>query len=373
MRTIGITGADGFLGWHLRCRLLAKGETPLLATRAVFADEHELDRFVSASDVIVHLAGVNRAGDKEIFRANVGLAHALVSAMARTGSPASVVYANSVKAAESGTYGESKAKAAEILGAAVRAEAARFVDVRFPHLYGEFGRPYYNSGVATFAHQLARREPSTVNEGMLELLHVQDAAEIVLDAIIKELDEPLQPNGQEISVPDCYALMQRLAEPYVTSGAFPNITDDNLELRLFNTIRSQMWPDAYPLELTRHADHRGAFFEAVRAGGQGQTSISTTLPGVTRGEHFHFGKVERFVVVAGQARIRARRLFTDELLVYDVTGSQPVVVDMPPLCTHDITNTGTEELVTLFWSHDHFDPSHADTYCATVVGEGRRA
>lgn len=372
--TVGITGSAGFFGWHLRCRLVTLGaENGMVdhigATRETFADPAALDAFVTAADVVVHIAGVNRANaDADIINGNIGLAQALVDARARTGSAFDVVYANTVKAADPGPYGESKARAAEILGDDARASGNRFVDIRFPHLFGEFGVPFYNSGVTTFAHQLANGEASTVNDGQLELLHAQDAAQVIMDAIVGKADGPLAPAGRKITVPDCYQTMARLAEPYVDRGVVPHILDDEFELRLFNTIRSQMWPDAYPMQLTKHADHRGAFFEVVRAWGQGQTSISTTVPGVIRGEHYHLDKIERFAVISGQAQIRVRRLFTDKAEIYDVSGDQPVFIDMPPLCTHDITNTGSSELVTLFWSHDHFDPAKADTYPMKVVG-----
>ncbi len=370
--TVGVTGAAGFFGWHLRCRLVTFGEQlgldSVSADRSTFADPAALDRFVEASDVVVHIAGVNRANEESaIVDGNIGLAQALVDARARTGASFDVIYANTIKADEPGPYGESKAKAADMLGADARAAGDRFVDIRFPHLFGEFGVPFYNSGVTTFAHQLANGEQSTVNDGQLELLHTQDASQLILDAIAAKSDEPMRPQGRKITVPDCYATMARLAEPYVTAGVVPHILEDEFELRLFNTIRSQMWPDAYPMALTKHADQRGAFFEVVRAWGQGQTSISTTVPGVIRGEHFHFDKVERFAVISGEAQIRVRRLFTEEAMVYDVSGDEPVFIDMPPLCTHDITNTGSSELVTLFWSHDHFDPQKADTYPMRVV------
>lgn len=373
--TVGITGSAGFFGWHLRCRLVTLGDEVGLsdfvsATRETFADPAALDAFVTAADVVVHIAGVNRANDEAaIVSGNVGLAKALVDARARTGTSFDVVYANTIKAAEPGPYGESKAKAAEMLGKDAKAAGNRFVDIRFPHLFGEFGVPFYNSGVTTFAHQLANGETSTVNDGQLELLHAQDAAQIIIDAITSQADAPLTPGGRVISVPDCYKTMARLAEPYVERGVVPHILDDEFELRLFNTIRSQMWPDAYPMQLTKHADHRGAFFEVVRAWGQGQTSISTTVPGVIRGEHYHLDKVERFAVISGEAQIRVRRLFTEKVEVFDVNGEAPVFIDMPPLCTHDITNTGSSELVTLFWSHDHFDPAKGDTYPMKVVGD----
>lgn len=370
MTTIGVTGAAGFLGWHMRCRLFTFGWDWVEADRSTFADPAALDAFVSKSDVVVHIAGVNRAStDDEITSGNMGLAQALVDARARTGASFDVVYANSVKAADPGPYGESKAGAAELLGADARAADNRFVDIRFPHLFGEFGKPFYNSAVTTFAHQLANGEESQVNDGQLELLQAQDAAQVIMDAITDEADGELRPKGRSIGVPEVYEVMTRLADyGKTTGGTFPLLADE-FEQRLFNTIRSQMWPAAYPMPLVRHADHRGAFFEVVRAWGQGQTSISTTVPGVIRGEHYHLDKIERFVVVGGEAMIRVRRLFTDETHEFPVRGDEPVVIDMPPLCTHDITNTGEGELITLFWSHDHFDPANGDTYPLPVVGE----
>lgn len=372
MTTLGITGADGFFGWHLKCRCVTFGQEFLPANRETFASDVALDEFVSSVDVIAHLAGVNRANEpQEIVAGNVGMAEQLVAALERTGAKVDVVYANSVKADEPGPYGESKAKAAEILSAYAKNAGTRFESIKFPHLFGEFGRPHYNSGVTTFAHQLVNGEQSTVNDGQLELLHIQDASSLILSFVDNQDGERLvesRPQGRKISVSETYELMTRLAD-YATSGTVPEIVDDEFELRLFNTIRSQMWPDAYPFALTKHADHRGAFFEVVRAWGQGQTSISTTVPSVIRGEHYHLDKVERFAVISGQANIRVRRLFTDDVVEFDVSGDEPCFIDMPPLCTHDITNTGKSELVTLFWSHDHFDPENGDTYPLQVVGE----
>ena len=369
MTVIGITGGAGFFGWHLRCRLQTFGLDYRIADRATFGDPDALDDFVSECDVVVHLAGVNRANsEEEISSGNIGLAQVLADAQERTGASFGIVYANTIKVDEPGVYGEAKAKAAELLSSTAAAGSSFFVDILFPHLFGEFGVPFYNSGVTTFAHQLANGEPSQVNEGQLELLHAQDASQLIMDVIDKGESIQLRPPGRKISVPDTYELMTRLAD-YAKTGTIPHILEDEFELRLFNTIRSQMWPDAYPFEITRHADHRGAFFEVVRAWGQGQTSISTTVPGVIRGEHYHLDKVERFAVISGEAKIRVRRLFTDDVIEFDVRGDEPCFIDMPPLCTHDITNTGDSELVTLFWSHDHFDPQNGDTYPLQVVGE----
>lgn len=371
--TAGITGVEGFLGWHLRCRLLSQGVSAVPAGRGILSDASSTARFVEESrGHVFHIAGVNRADSDDLIRSgNVEPAAALAKAIQEHNEPTTVVYANSVKADQSGAYGEAKAEAAAILRRACEATGGRFVDVRFPHLYGEFGVPFYNSAVTTFAYQVANGETSVVNDGDLELLHVQDAAQILTDAAYSAaapLSEPVRPKGVAIGVRDAHDLIARLAVPYVETRTFPELADD-FELHLFNMVRSQMWPDGYPYQLTRHADHRGAFFEATRAFGQGQTSISTTVPGVVRGEHYHFDKVERFVVVSGEAVIRVRRLFDNDVVEFRVDGEQPSVIDMPPLCTHDITNVGSSELVTMFWSHDHFNPERADTFPLPVTGE----
>lgn len=369
MTTIGITGANGFLGWHVRAHLHVRGVPFRVADRATFADRALLDAFVKECDLIVHLAGVNRAeSDDEVSQGNTVPAELLSESIERVSKDVDLVFANSVSAETPGAYGESKAAAAEMLRARQRSSGSRFVDVRLPHLFGEFGRPHYNSAVSTFANQLVSGHESVVNDGELCLLHAQEAARTLVDGIELTSDDRLNPSGRPMSVPDCYSLMAQMVDSYLCRLTVPEFADD-FELRLFNTIRSQMWPSKYPMSLTRHADHRGSFFEVVRASGQGQTSISTTVPGITRGEHFHVDKVERFAVLSGRALIRVRRLFTSEVSSFEVAGDDPVFIDMPTLCTHDITNTGDTELVTLFWSHDHFDPNKADTWPLPVLGE----
>ena len=158
MTIVGVTGAGGFFGWHLRARLHTFGWEVQLADRSTFSEPQALDAFIQGSDVIVHLAGVNRAhSEDEIRRGNIELAQALVDAQQRTGAYRDVIYANSVKADDPGPYGESKAEAASILGSAAKTAGKRFVDIRFPHLFGEFGVPHYNSGVTTFAPPVGKR------------------------------------------------------------------------------------------------------------------------------------------------------------------------------------------------------------------------
>jgi len=159
--------------------------------------------------------------------------------------------------------------------------------------------------------------------------------------------------------------VQRFNELYATGDVPPLLTD--LDLDLFNTLRAARFPAHYPMALSPRTDERGSLVEVVRAhGSQGQTFVSTTKPGITRGEHFHLRKVERFVVLSGHARISLRKLFTDEVVSFDVTGAAPAIIDMPTMWVHNITNTGASELTTLFWTHELFDPASPDTFPQAV-------
>lgn len=166
--------------------------------------------------------------------------------------------------------------------------------------------------------------------------------------------------GWRLSVSEALSTLERLARPYLCDGSFPEMRD-RFETRLFNLFLDHLHPAKCPRSLVTHTDPRGTFFETVRAGSRGQASVSTTGPGVTRGDHFHFDRVERFVVASGQAVIRIRRLFTTRTHEFAVSGRTPAAVDIPTLHTHNITNTGDGELVTMFWGNDHFDPDRPDT------------
>lgn len=361
MSTVGVTGPSGFLGWHLRARLHALGEDRVLtADRQTFANEDELDQFVSSCDVVYHLAGVNRGEPAEVEQGNIDLAEKLVAAKARTHAKFNLAYANSTKAGEDSPYGQSKEKAAALLGEAQKGAGDPFANVVLPHLFGEHGRPFYNSAVTTFSHQLAiGDQPEIQTDAELELLHAQDAATTLIGATADSTGS-VRPEGTRILVSDALIRLQALAGPYLASGEIPSLAS-NFDVRLFNMFRSQLFPDHTPISLVAHGDTRGVFFETVRSQGQGQAAVSTTVPGVTRGEHFHFDKIERFVVVRGEATIRIRRLLHDEVHTYEVSGDEPVAIDMPTLHAHNITNTGAGELVTQFWTNDLFDPDKPDT------------
>ncbi len=360
---IGITGADGLIAWHQRAYLKAidGGHEVRLASRATFRQPESLAEFVDGLDAIIHLAGMNRGEDAEIEATNAALARDLVAACSRCGSRPLVVYANSTHQDRDTAYGRGKRAAANTFRLWAEQSGAGFANLILPHVFGEFGKPFYNSVVSTFCYQLARNEtPQIITDGDLELLHVQDVAAQCLKAIQENQRGDIRMKGIGMKVGE---LLQRLTEmrDQYQSMVIPRL-ESALEVRLFNTLRSHLFPGHYPVALALHSDARGSLFEVVKSVGGGQVFMSTTHPGITRGNHFHTRKIERFLVASGEAEIRLRKLFSNEVTRFEVHGDTPCYVDIPTFHTHHITNTGHAELVTLFWANEIFDPTDPDTF-----------
>jgi UDP-2-acetamido-2,6-beta-L-arabino-hexul-4-ose reductase len=356
--TLAITGADGFLGWHVRVLARALGlPEPKLIGRADLALPERLGSLLSGVDRVLHLAGVNRGDPAEVTAGNLGLAGQLVAGLRSCATPPKrVVFANSIQAGNNTPYGESKAGAAALLAEATRWSGSTFDDVLLPNLFGEHGRPHYNSVIATFCRILADGgEPRVDTDRELELQHATDTA-------ARLLGRPVPPTVRR-TVTQLAVQLTEFATTY-RRGEIPALAD-RFDVRLFNTYRSHLAPGPFPL--TRHTDARGSLVETVKQhGGAGQTFCSSTAPGITRGQHFHLAKVERFVVVRGEAEICLRRVLHDEVIRIRVTGDKPAVVDMPAMWAHNITNVGDGELTTLFWANEIFDPEHPDTHPEAV-------
>ncbi len=364
MSGFAVTGARGFLGWHLRAALQESG-TPVEIVPV--GDAFDLDQATAAvdgSDRVIHIAGVNRASDGEITAGNVGFAEQLAAALRAAATPPPiVVYANSTQSTNGSAYGEAKARGGEILAAAASDIGAEFVDVRLPNLFGEHGRPFYNAVTATFSHLVASGEsPVVENDKELTLLHAQNAVDLLAGATPLIALDGLQ---KIETVSGLLARLNGYADHY-SRGEIPSIADD-FDRDLFNTYRSYTFPEQAPIRLTRRADPRGSFFEIIRShGGPGQSSFSTTVPAITRGDHYHRRKIERFTVLQGRARISLRRLYSEEVVSFDVSGDVPGAVDMPTMWAHNITNIGDDVLYTSFWTNDIFDPQNPDTIAEVV-------
>lgn len=375
MMKVVVTGAAGLLGWHTSARLHARncaerfkgGEASLeLAplTRAQFADPLILRTALEGADAVLHFAGVNRGSDAEVSEGNPRIAEALAAACREAVVQPHIVYANSTHAAGDTLYGRSKRRAGEILADCT----ARYTDLVLPHIFGEGARPDYNNVTATFIDRvIAGSRPQVTSGAQVHLLHAGEAAELAIAAVLEGQCGRIQPAGRPTLVSDLLDQISSFHEAY-SNNLFPDLSDP-FDLALFNSYRTALYPAGFPRPLKLHTDPRGTLFEASRSsGGGGQTFLSWTHPGVTRGNHFHLSKVERFLVLEGEAVIRIRRVLDDRLWEYRVSGAEPAPVDMPTLHTHSIENTGDRPLLTLFWTQEIFDPAAPDTYADPVLG-----
>jgi UDP-2-acetamido-2,6-beta-L-arabino-hexul-4-ose reductase len=343
--------------------LRARGADEVVAIdRDVLADPTRFQLALSGSDAVIHVAGVNRAPSDDLLRENVSLAERLTDALDRAGVLPVVVFANSIQAGNSSPFGQTKQAAADHLTAWGRHAGAPVADVRLPNLFGEHGDPHYNSVVATFCYELAHGvRPTIIHDREIPLLHVQDAVDQMLDLANNRGAGVFQPYGTPTVVSDLMKKLIGFHDLYVT-GQIPDISL-RLDRALFNTYRSFCFPDHFPIRPTLRSDSRGHLFECLQShGGQSLVFCSTSRPGVTRGEHFHLRKIERFLVLSGTGVIALRRLFDDAILRFAVSGGTPAIIDMPTMWTHSITNVGTDELLTLFWADEMLDPEHPDTY-----------
>ncbi|AYO57054.1 epimerase [Chryseobacterium sp. 6424] len=372
MKKIGITGQNGFVGRHLYNTLgLSPEEFERISfSRDFFEDETRLDAFVAQCDVIVHLAAMNRHdSEQHIYETNVALAQKLVESLIRTGSKAHVIISSSTQEEKDNLYGRSKREGRKALAAWAQENGGTFTGLIIPNVFGAFGKPFYNSFIATFCHQLTHDEiPTVANDGEVKLIYVQELIDVIITEIRAGESKPeygIEPTAIR-KVSEVLALLNEYKRRYFDNGEIP-VIHDTFGHNLFNTFRSYIdHKDYFPVKFTQHTDPRGAFVEVIRLGIGGQCSFSTTVPGITRGNHFHTRKIERFAVIKGKALIQLRKIDSDEVLDFYLDGTEPAYVDMPIWYTHNIKNIGDEELYTIFWINEPFDPADADTYFLEV-------
>lgn len=377
MIKIGITGQAGFVGTHLYNTL---GLYPEQIERipfedAFFEDRDRLNGFVRQCDVIIHLAAMNRHPDPQVlYETNLRLVRQLITAMETEKVTPYVLFSSSTQEERDNEYGRSKRKGRALLEEWAERNGASFTGMVVPNVYGPFGRPGYNSFIATFCHKLTHGEqPEVLVDSNVRLIYVGSLCEYILEKIFRKMQhtKPVVerteiPHDFEKKVTDILALLENYKSLYFDQGIIPELKDRN-EVNLFNTFRCYIdLSGHFPVKLTQHADSRGVFVETIKLGVGGQVSFSTTVPGITRGNHFHTRKIERFTVIKGSARIQLRKVGTTEILNLDVNGSEPAYVDMPVWYTHNITNTGNDELYTQFWINEWYNPEDGDTFFEKV-------
>ena len=366
MITIGITGNNGLLGWHLRSYLYNKENIQVIpADRETFSNPLSLSDFVKNSDVIVHLAGMNRGDEKQIVETNIGLTDQLINTCETLNKNPFIIFSSSTQIFKTTPYAYSKKTCSEHLLAWAKRTGGKFCNLVLPNVFGECGKPFYNSAVSTFCHQIANGEkPQILIDQEIELIHALRVAQKIEETMHAGLTGDVLVRGTPIGVSTLLNKISEYAGIYRT-GIIPAFKDF-FDLDLFNTYRSYLFPHQYPGALKVNTDQRGYLFEAAKSFNAGQTFISHTKSGITRGNHYHHHKVERFLVLQGKAEIKIRKLFSDETQTFSVNGDLPQYIDMPALHTHNITNTGDSDLITLFWSHGIFDPQNPDTFSEKV-------
>ncbi len=374
---IGITGQTGFVGNHLYTTLSLREDVELIQfERSFFDDAKALAQFASKCDTIVHLAAMNRHEDPNvIYNTNLQLVEKLIAACDESQAKPHIIFSSSSQEQKDNLYGKSKLEGKKKFMDWTKASSAKFTSLTIPNVFGPFGRPNYNSVVATFCHKIANNEePTIINDGEVGLIYINDLVKIFIDTIFdRQSTTPIGGNSFEVDIePKHHVKVSRILEllktfksDYMQQGIFPNL-ENHFKKSLFNTFRCYIPESHYPVKYTKHTDPRGSFVEIARTQTSGQFSFSTTVPGITRGNHFHTRKAERFAVIRGKARIKLRKIGADKVIYYDLDGDEPAYVDMPIWYTHNITNTGDEELITLFWINEPYDPEDADTYFENV-------
>jgi UDP-2-acetamido-2,6-beta-L-arabino-hexul-4-ose reductase len=372
MIKVGITGQPGFMGTHLFNYLNIKEEIQMIPFEDLFFDNQVvLEKFVEQCDTIVHLAAMNRHEDQQvIYDTNIKLVKQLILACEATNSKPHILFSSSTQEERDNLYGKSKNDGRKLFEDWAKKNQTNFTGLIIPNVFGPFGRPYYNSVVATFCYQLTHGETPKIHmDGLVKLIYINDLIHEFYQAIISNNNQKIKSyivkHTAEKKVSEILFLLEEYKTDYFENGIFPQL-EDPFEKALFNTFRCYIPEKKFPMKLTKHIDDRGSFVEVVRAKTSGQYSYSTTKPGITRGNHFHTRKAERFIVISGKALIQLRKIGTDELIEYHLDGENPSFVDMPVWYTHNITNTGNEDLITLFWINEPYDQEDPDTFFETV-------
>lgn len=356
-----VTGALGFIGQNL-CVTLKEMDYEVIA----FDKNQSLDDLksdIKTVDFVVHLAGVNRTQNpSDFYEGNQNLTETIVDLLKQY-NPVPLLISSSVQAGNDSDYGQSKKMAEE----AVAAYDKGYI-FRLHNVYGKWSRPNYNSVIATWCHNISRGLEIRVDnpETTLGFVYIDDVVKTMIEAIKGELNFGLQ----KVSPVDMVSLgeIKDLLVSFKESRnnlQFPNL-ETAFSKKLYSTYLSYIPLENMKYPLTMHQDHRGSFTEVLKKEGVGQISINVSKPGITKGEHWHHSKNEKFLVVYGEGEISMRHIITNETHTYSVSGDKLEVVDIPTGYTHNIKNTGTHDMVTLMWANESFDPHNPDTYFLEV-------
>ena len=365
-----VTGARGFVGKNLIAELKNKGYMDILEFD-LDTEMELLDSYARDCDFVFHLAGVNRPkDDKEFMEGNFGFTSNLLDALKKHSNKAPVLITSSIQAELDNPYGKSKKAGEDLLFGYSRETDASVHVYRLANLFGKWSRPNYNSAVATFCHNIANGLEIRVNDPNV------DMRLCYIDDVVREFIQALEGNstmaGEFCIVPVEHSVklghIADLIRSFKVSRENLMIPDmgDPFTKKLYSTYLSYLPVDAFAYDLKMNVDNRGSFTEFVKSGDRGQVSINVSKPGITKGNHWHHSKNEKFLVVKGEGSIRFRRIDSDEIIEYRVSGSSLQVVDIPTGYTHSIVNVGETEMITVMWANEAFDKENPDTYFLEV-------
>lgn len=378
-----VTGAKGFVGRNLISQLhniqigkaknyAIAGEELTIFEYDIDSDPAELEVYCKRADFVLNLAGVNRPEDPvEFMKGNFGFASTLLDTLKRQKNTCPVMTSSSTQAALDNPYGESKRAGEQLLFEYAQETGAKVLVYRFPNVFGKWCRPNYNSAVATFCNNVANGTPIQVNDPsvVMNLVYVDD----VVDELIGALSGNEHCFGNYCEIPVVHTITLGGIVELIYSFKdmpnnlnIPNLSDEFVK-KLYSTYLSYLPQERFCYPLNMNVDARGSFTEIIRTPDRGQYSVNISKPGITKGQHWHHTKNEKFVVVGGRGLIQLRKIGTDEVFNFEVSGEKIEVVEMIPGYTHNIINlSDTEDLVTFMWCNECFDPNKPDTYFEKV-------
>ncbi len=368
-----ITGARGFMGKNLRSALTGRyGDAHRLMLLDMPHTEEELLAAAAEADFVFHLAGVNRPTDPADFqKGNADFTRQLLTLLKERGKRPPVLLSSSIQAALENPYGQSKLSAEQAVADYGRETGSAVYLYRLPNVFGKWSRPNYNSAVATFCHNVARGLPITVNDPSvtLRLVYIDD----VVEEFLRAMEGQPHQEGEWCAVQPVHEVnLGHMAE---LIQSFPALRDsltapdqsDPLVKKLYATYLSFLPPEDFSRPTVTHADQRGSFTELLHMGSRGQVSLNVSKPHITKGDHWHQTKHEKFIVLQGEGVIRFRKVGDSTVIAYKVSGENLTVVDIPTGYTHSIENTGDTDMLTLMWANEVFDPAHPDTLRLPVL------
>ncbi|MEN6414766.1 MAG: capsular polysaccharide biosynthesis protein CapF [Veillonellales bacterium] len=365
-----VTGAKGFVGKNLIVELKNKGYTDIFEFD-IDTEKNFLEEYTKKCEFVFHLAGVNRPIDeKEFMKGNFGFTSDLLELLKKHQNKAPILITSSIQAEKDNPYGRSKKAGEDLLLQYSKETGAKVLVYRLPNLFGKWSKPNYNTVVATYCHNIARDLDIQIHnpEAELTLCYIDD----VLDEFIRALEGKATARDGYCFVPVQHHIkLGELAEKIRSFKQtridlnIPNMQDE-LTKKLYSTYLSFLPETEFSYELKMNCDHRGSFTEFIRTTDRGQVSINVSKPGITKGNHWHHTKNEKFMVVSGNGLIRFRKINSQEIIEYRVSGEKLEVVDIPTGYTHSIVNVGSCDLVTIMWANECFNKDRPDTYYLEV-------